>query len=90
MTCDLLGAGARNARRGPCSAATASSSAVLLTREINVAPWRALTRVYRRLELRGDIRGGRFVSGMSGEQFALPDAVKRLREIRRTPPDGTG
>jgi ATP-dependent Lhr-like helicase len=60
----------------------------LLTRETNAAPWRELTRVYRRLEARGEIRGGRFVSGMSGEQFALPEAVERLREIRRTPPDG--
>ena len=60
----------------------------LLAREANVAPWRELTRVYRRLEARGEIRGGRFVSGMSGEQFALADAVERLREIRRTPPDG--
>ena len=60
----------------------------LLTREANVMPWRALTRVYRRLELRGEIRGGRFVSGMSGEQFALPEAVTRLREVRRTPPEG--
>ena len=39
--------------------------------------------VYRRLEARGEIRGGRFVSGMSGEQFALPDAVGQLRAIRR-------
>src|SRR6185436_14354523 len=60
----------------------------LLTREANAAPWRELTRVYRRLEARGELRGGRFVSGMSGEQFALPDAVERLREIRRTPADG--
>jgi len=60
----------------------------LLAREANVAPWRELTRVYRRLEARGEIRGGRFVSGMSGEQFALGDAIERLREIRRTPPDG--
>jgi ATP-dependent Lhr-like helicase len=60
----------------------------VLARETNVAPWRALARVYRRLELRGDIRGGRFVAGMSGEQFALPEAVTRLRETRRTPPDG--
>ena len=44
--------------------------------------------MYRRLEARGEIRGGRFVAGMSGEQFALPDAVERLREIRRTQPDG--
>jgi ATP-dependent Lhr-like helicase len=60
----------------------------LLTREANAAPWRELVRVYRRLEARGEIRGGRFVSGMSGEQFALPDAVERLREVRRTEPDG--
>jgi ATP-dependent Lhr-like helicase len=60
----------------------------VLARETNAAPWRLLARVYRRLELRGEIRGGRFVSGMSGEQFALPDAVTRLREIRRTPADG--
>ncbi|MEA2238849.1 MAG: ATP-dependent helicase Lhr and Lhr-like helicase [Thermoanaerobaculia bacterium] len=60
----------------------------LLTREPNSAPWRELARVYRRLEARGEIRGGRFVAGMSGEQFALPDAVERLREIRRSAPDG--
>lgn len=60
----------------------------LLAREVNAAPWRELTRVYRRLEARGEIRGGRFVTGVSGEQFALPDAVVRLREIRRAGPDG--
>jgi ATP-dependent helicase Lhr and Lhr-like helicase len=60
----------------------------LLTREPNAAPWRELARVYRRLEARGEIRGGRFVTGMSGEQFALADAVSHLREIRRTPADG--
>ena len=60
----------------------------LLTRETNVATWRELSRVYRRLEARGEIRGGRFVTGMSGEQFALPEAVERLREVRRTAPDG--
>jgi ATP-dependent Lhr-like helicase len=60
----------------------------MLTRESNAAPWRELARVYRRLEARGEIRGGRFVNGMSGEQFALPEAVERLREIRRTEPDG--
>jgi ATP-dependent Lhr-like helicase len=59
----------------------------LLARETTAVPWRDLARVYRRLEARGEIRGGRFVSGMSGEQFALPDAVERLREIRRTAPD---
>ncbi len=60
----------------------------LLTRETNAATWRELARVYRRLEARGEIRGGRFVTGMSGEQFALPDAVERLREVRRMAPDG--
>jgi len=60
----------------------------VLGREANVLPWRDLARVYRRLEARGEIRGGRFVNGLSGEQFALPDAVERLREIRRTPADG--
>src|SRR5207302_5124749 len=60
----------------------------LLTREPNAAPWRELARVYRRLEARGEIRGGRFVTGMSGEQFALPEAVTHLREIRPTPADG--
>jgi ATP-dependent Lhr-like helicase len=60
----------------------------LLTRECIAAPWRDLARVYRRLEARGEIRGGRFVSGMSGEQFALPRAVERLREVRRTHADG--
>jgi ATP-dependent Lhr-like helicase len=58
-----------------------------LTRESTGVPWRDLARVYRRLEARGEIRGGRFVSGMSGEQFALPDAVERLREVRRTAHD---
>jgi ATP-dependent helicase Lhr and Lhr-like helicase len=56
----------------------------LLTREAFDVPWRELSRVCRRLEARGEIRGGRFVSGMSGEQFALPDAVERLREVRRS------
>ncbi|HUP50825.1 MAG TPA: DEAD/DEAH box helicase, partial [Thermoanaerobaculia bacterium] len=60
----------------------------LLTREPNAPPWRELARVYRQLEARGDIRGGRFVTGMSGEQFALPEAVERLREVRREGGDG--
>ena len=59
----------------------------LLAREPAAVPWRDLARVYRRLEARGEIRGGRFVSGMPGEQFALPDAVDRLREVRRADPD---
>ena len=60
----------------------------LLARETNACPWRELIRVYRRLEARGEIRGGRFVSGMTGEQFAVIDAVSQLRAIRRTPADG--
>ena len=60
----------------------------LLAREALAAPWRELTRVYRRLEARGEIRGGRFVSGMAGEQYALPRAVERLREVRRGAADG--
>ncbi|HWA46053.1 MAG TPA: DEAD/DEAH box helicase [Hypericibacter adhaerens] len=51
-------------------------------------PWRELLRVYRRLEARGEIRGGRFVAGFSGEQFALPDAIGLLREIRRKDESG--
>lgn len=61
----------------------------VLARETNAATWRELARVYRRLEARGEIRSGRFVTGMSGEQFALPDAVERLREVRRIGADGT-
>ena len=60
----------------------------VVAREAIAAPWRELARVCRRLEARGEIRGGRFVSGMAGEQFALPRAVERLREVRRTPADG--
>ncbi|MBI4520564.1 MAG: ATP-dependent DNA helicase, partial [Gemmatimonadetes bacterium] len=55
----------------------------LLEREANPLPWRDLLRVYRRLEARGDIRGGRFVAGLSGEQFALSEAVGKLRTVRR-------
>jgi ATP-dependent Lhr-like helicase len=55
----------------------------MLTRERQSIPWRDLVRVYRTLELRGDVRGGRFVGGFTGEQYALPGAVKRLRQIRR-------
>ncbi|MEP6570097.1 MAG: DEAD/DEAH box helicase [Acidobacteriota bacterium] len=55
----------------------------LLEREGIVLPWRVLLRIYHRLEARGEIRGGRFVAGISGEQFALPEAVGMLRSIRR-------
>ena len=55
----------------------------LLEREGMTVPWRVLLRVYHRLEARGEIRGGRFVANISGEQFALPEAVGMLRSIRR-------
>ena len=56
----------------------------LTEREPRLPPWRELVRTLRRLETRGEIRGGHFVSGVGGEQFALPDAVGALREVRRT------
>jgi len=55
----------------------------LLARERNAPPWRAMLPVLRRLEARGEIRGGRFVDGLVGEQFALPEAVEALRAVRR-------
>ena len=58
----------------------------LLARETSAVPWRDLARIYRRLEASGEIRGGRFVSGLSGEQFALPEAVELLRKLRRQGP----
>ena len=59
-----------------------------LLREAGLPPWRDLLRVYRRLEARGEIRGGRFVAGFSGEQYALPEAVEGLRATRRKEPAG--
>src|SRR5216110_671606 len=55
----------------------------LVQRETLLAPWRDILRVYRRLEARGEIRGGRFVGGFSGEQYALPEAIGLLRSTRR-------
>ena len=60
----------------------------LLLREPHAPPWRDLLRVYRRLEARGEIRGGRFVAGFSGEQYALPHAISQLRAARRVKPNG--
>jgi ATP-dependent Lhr-like helicase len=57
----------------------------LLEREGLLLPWRELLRIYHRLEARGEIRGGRFVAGISGEQFALAEAVGMVRSIRRAP-----
>lgn len=54
----------------------------LLVREKNIPPWRSLLIAFRRLEDRGEIRGGRFISGFSGEQFALPIALESLRSIK--------
>ncbi len=85
----------------PDSAATLEAVARVLLRRYGVVfrrllereprwmpPWRELARVYRRLEARGEIRGGRFVAGFSGEQFALAEAVAALRDIRRRAPGG--
>jgi ATP-dependent helicase Lhr and Lhr-like helicase len=58
----------------------------LLGRETELPSWRDLVMVYRRLEARGEIRGGRFVAGMAGEQFALPEAIGMLRSMRRAEP----
>jgi ATP-dependent Lhr-like helicase len=55
----------------------------LLLREPLSPPWRDLVMVYRALEARGEVRGGRFLTGFTGEQFALPEAVAELRAVRR-------
>ncbi len=60
----------------------------LLDNEPRTLPWWRLVRALRRMEARGDVRGGRFVAGVSGEQFALPEAVGLLRRIRRRAPSG--
>ncbi len=57
----------------------------LLERESLGVNWYELGRIYRRWEARGEIRGGYFVGGVSGEQFALPEAIGLLRSIRKTP-----
>lgn len=62
----------------------------LLEREAPwLPPWRDLLRVYRRLEARGEIRGGRFIAGIAGEQFALPEAIGLLRRVRAKAADGS-
>jgi ATP-dependent Lhr-like helicase len=60
----------------------------LLERESLACTWYELGRIYRRKEARGEIRGGHFVSGVSGEQFALPEAIGMMRSIRKTPETG--
>ena len=59
----------------------------LLEREQMAPRWYELTQFYRRLEARGEIRGGRFIRGVAGEQFALSDTVAQLRKLRQTAPD---
>jgi len=60
----------------------------LVMREPLAPTWRELLYVYRRMEARGEIRGGRFLSGFAGEQFALAEAVDIARAVRRTPRTG--
>ncbi len=60
----------------------------LLAREANLPSWRELLMAFRRLEDRGEIRGGRFVDGFLGEQFALPVAVESVRSMRSLPLSG--
>jgi len=57
----------------------------LIARERALPPWRRLLDVYRRWEAQGEVRGGRFVAGVAGEQYALPGAVEALRAVRREP-----
>jgi ATP-dependent Lhr-like helicase len=56
----------------------------LLARETMAPPWRDLLQVLRRMEARGEIRGGRFTAGFIGDQFALPEALDLLRAVRRS------
>ena len=60
----------------------------LLARESNLPKWRELQIAFRRLEASGEIRGGRFVDGFLGEQYALPVAVESVRATRKLPPSG--
>jgi ATP-dependent Lhr-like helicase len=62
----------------------------LLGREDDAPPWRTFLDIYRRLEARGEIRGGRFVNSLQGEQFALPEAVELLRASRRLDAQAAG
>ncbi|RKP54888.1 DEAD/DEAH box helicase [Pararobbsia silviterrae] len=86
----------RPARGAPIDPATLDHIARVLLRRYGVVfwrllereaawlpPWRDMLRVFHRLEARGEIRGGRFVAGIAGEQFALPEAIPVLREVRR-------
>lgn len=59
-----------------------------LERETVAPPWRIMVQVLRRMEMKGLVRGGRFIAGIGGEQFALPETVDALRKIRKEPPTG--
>ena len=56
----------------------------LMARETLAPPWREVLLVLRKKEAQGEVRGGRFVASISGEQFALPDALDVLRHVRRS------
>ncbi|MFQ5596410.1 MAG: DEAD/DEAH box helicase [Nitrospiria bacterium] len=58
----------------------------LLARESGAPPWRSLLPMFRRMEAQGEIRGGRFITGVSGEQFALPEVVPLLRQSMQEQP----
>ncbi len=60
----------------------------LIARESLAVPWRDVLWAFRRMEARGTIRGGRFVAGFSGEQYAHPDAIDVLRAVRKQPRTG--
>jgi ATP-dependent Lhr-like helicase len=60
----------------------------LLSREPGAPRWWELLQVYRKLEARGEIRGGRFVSGVAGEQYALGDTIRELRQLKEQPGSG--
>ncbi len=61
----------------------------LLTREAEwLPPWYELLKVYRRMEAQGHLRGGRFIAGVTGEQYALPEVIARLRAVRKEASDG--
>jgi ATP-dependent helicase Lhr and Lhr-like helicase len=59
----------------------------VVKREPLAPPWRELVVALRRMEARGEIRGGRFIAGFVGEQFAVPDAIDALRAARRSADD---
>ncbi len=60
----------------------------LMARENLALPWREVVWALRRLEARGIVRGGRFVTGPAGEQYALPEAIEELRRVRRSERNG--